>query len=139
MIRVLQGPHRRELASLRDASAMDPWQSPGETRVAVKSGGRTQWVDVNEIDWIEASGDYVTLHVGSRLHMIHESMHRMERRLDPTRFARIHRSTIIALSRIQSLGLLPTRDALVTLRNGVELRVSRRFRHRISFDHIRKL
>ncbi|AIF46087.1 LytR/AlgR family response regulator transcription factor [Dyella japonica] len=113
-------------------------QSGWETRLAVRSGGRTTWVAVDDIDWIEASGDYVTLHVGHRLHMIHESMDGIEQRLDPVRFARIHRSTIIPLGRVQGLSLLPTRDALVTLRNGTELRVSRRFRHRISVEGLRR-
>ncbi|QNK03150.1 LytR/AlgR family response regulator transcription factor [Dyella telluris] len=110
-----------------------------DSRLAVRSGGRTHWVDVDDIDWIEASGDYITLHVGPRRHMIHESMDGIEQRLDPLRFARIHRSTIIPLSRVQGLSLLPTRDALVTLRDGTSLRVSRRFRHRISMDRIRQL
>ena len=108
-----------------------------ETRVPVKSGGRTLWVGVNEIDWVQASGDYVSLHVGPRVHMIHESMDGIERRLDPRRFARIHRSTIIALDRVHGLRLLPTRDALITLRDGTALRVSRRFRHRIGPDRLR--
>ncbi len=108
-----------------------------ETRVPVKHGGRTLWVGVNEIDWIQASGDYVTLHVGTRRHMIHESMDGIERRLDPLHFARIHRSTIVALDRVQCLRLLPTRDALVTLRDGTALRVSRRFRHRLGQDRLR--
>lgn len=121
-------------------SAMERLRSSSwETRLQVRNGGRTLWIGVGEIDWIEASGDYVTLHVGERLHMLRESMEGIERRLDPSRFARIHRSTIISLSRVQGLSLLPTRDAMVTLRNGKELRVSRRFRHRISADGLRRL
>jgi two-component system LytT family response regulator len=137
--RVLERHARRKLAFSQGTKHTDQGLSLRETRFEVKSGGRTQWVDVNEIDWIQASGDYITLHVGSRVHMIHESMDGIERRLDPQQFARIHRSTIVALNRIQGLGLLPTRDALVTLRGGTELRVSRRFRHRISLDGIRTL
>jgi two-component system LytT family response regulator len=108
-----------------------------EARLTIRSGGRTIWIDIDDIDWIEASGDYVTLHAGMRLYMLHESMERIERRLDPQRFARIHRSRIVALSRVHSLSLLPTRDAVITLRDGTELRVSRRFRHRISPEGMR--
>jgi two-component system, LytTR family, response regulator len=139
--RVLDRNARRKLALAQgdvastDSLARHTWQ----TRFEVKSGGRTIWIGVDDIDWIKASGDYVTLHTGPRVHMIHESMDGMERRLDPSRFARIHRSTIVSLSRVQGFILLPTRDALITLRNGVELRVSRRFRHRISLDGIRTL
>lgn len=114
-----------------------PPRASWETRVPVKQGGRTLWLAVNEIDWIQASGDYVTLHVGTRSHMIHESMDGIERRLDPLCFARIHRSAIVALDRVHCLRLLPTRDALVTLRDGTALRVSRRFRHRLGQDRLR--
>ncbi|MDR3447422.1 LytTR family DNA-binding domain-containing protein [Dyella sp.] len=110
-----------------------------DARLEAKRGGRTVWIGVDEIDWIQASGDYVTLHAGARLHMIHESMDGMERRLDPRRFARIHRSTIVAIDRVQGFSLLPTRDALVTLKGGAALRVSRRFRHRISLDGLCRL
>lgn len=117
----------------RDAGAK--W----EARLKIRSGGKTIWIDVDDIDWIEASGDYVTLHVGPRLHMIHASMDSIERRLDPRRFVRIHRSSMVPLSRVHRLSLLPTRDALITLRDGTELRVSRRFRHRISLDGFRTM
>lgn len=125
----LHAPSDNTLAPRPDAVRWD-------TRLQVKNGGRTTWIPVDDIDWIEASGDYVTLHVGPRLHMIHASMDGIERRLDPARFARIHRSRIVPLSRIHGLNLLPTRDAVITLRDGTELRVSRRFRHRISLDRV---
>jgi len=138
--RVLERHARKTLARAHGLSTLETAFSPTswETRLEVRNGGRTLWIDVEDIDWIEASGDYVTLHVSGRLHMLHESMDGIERRLDPARFARIHRSTIIPLGRVQGLSLLPTRDAMVTLCNGTELRVSRRYRHRISVDGLRR-
>lgn len=124
---------------LATAPGDEPARVAWDARLEAKRGGQTVWIGVDDIDWIQASGDYVTLHAGARLHMIHESMDGMERRLDPRRFARIHRSTIIAVDRVQGFSLLPTRDALVTLKGGVALRVSRRFRHRISLDGLRRL
>lgn len=111
--------------------------SPGDawlTRFEARQGGRTLWIPVDEVDWIEASGDYVILHCGSRMHMLHARMDGIEQRLDPARFARIHRSAIVALERVRRFALLPTRDALLTLADGTELRVSRRFRHRLRLD-----
>ncbi|WP_266158869.1 LytR/AlgR family response regulator transcription factor [Dyella silvatica] len=139
--RLLDRNARRKLALAQgDAAATNRLaRHSWPTRFEVKSGARTSWIGVDDIDWIKASGDYVTLHAGARTQMIHESMDGIERRLDPSRFARIHRSTIVALSRVQGFSLLPTRDALITLSNGLELRVSRRFRHRISLDGIRAL
>lgn len=103
-------------------------------RFEVRQGGRTHWIPADQVDWIEASGDYVTLHAGQRIHMLHASMDGIEQRLDPARFARIHRSTIVALDRVRRFGLLPTRDAMLTLADGTQLRVSRRFRHRLRLD-----
>jgi two-component system LytT family response regulator len=120
----------QSLLPSRETSFRDAWQA----RFEIKSGGRTFWVSPDEIDWIEASGDYAILHVGHRIHMVHQSMDGIEQRLDPSCFARIHRSTIVSLDRVKGLSLLSTRDAVLTLKDGTELRVSRRFRHRLRLD-----
>lgn len=127
--------HRQEAGDAWEPAQGERWQ----TRFEVRSGGKVRWIEANDIDWIEASGDYVTLHVGTRVHMIHASLDGMEQRLDPSRFTRIHRSSIVALDRMQGFSLLPTRDAVITLKDGTELRVSRRFRHRLRLDLIRTL
>lgn len=125
----------RDLLHARTGTLEPAWQDRFEAR----RGGRTTWISIDDVDWIEACGDYVTLHVGPRIHTIHASMDGMEQRLDPARFARIHRSTIVALDRIASFTLLPTRDALLALRDGTELRVSRRYRHRLGIERIRTI
>jgi two-component system, LytTR family, response regulator len=121
---------KQGLLPAHEASSRDAWQA----RFEVKSGGRTFWVSTDDIDWIEASGDYVILHVGRRIHMVHGSMDGIEQRLEQSGFARIHRSTIVSLDRVTGLSLLSTRDAVLTLKDGTELRVSRRFRHRLRPD-----
>jgi len=134
---------RERSAEKQLAQQTDAWQpSQGErwqSRFEVRNGGKVRWIEASEIDWIEASGDYVILHVGSRAHMIHASLDGMEQCLDPARFTRIHRSSIVALERMQGFSLLPSRDAVITLKDGTELRVSRRFRHRLRLDLIRTL
>jgi two-component system LytT family response regulator len=124
-----------QLAGIRDLliERADATARTWQDRFVIKNGSRTLWVTADEIDWIEASGDYAILHVGPRRHMIHDTMDGLEQRLDPKKFARIHRSTIVALDRLKGFGLLPTRDAIVTLKDGSELRVSRRYRHRLPF------
>lgn len=133
----------RERSAERKLSQADAWEpAQGErwqTRFEVRHGGKMRWIEAGDVDWIEASGDYVTLHVGSRVHMIHASLDSIEQRLDPSRFTRIHRSSIVALDRMQGFSLLPSRDAIITLKDGTELRVSRRFRHRLRLDAIRTL
>jgi len=106
-------------------------QSGHICRIPVKTGTKTIFVDVASIEWIEAAGDYVALHVGSSTHLVRGTLDRMEQQLSPSTFVRIHRSTIVARDQIQHLRTLPTRDATIVLRNGTELRASRRFRARI--------
>ncbi|NIP89227.1 MAG: LytTR family transcriptional regulator, partial [Gammaproteobacteria bacterium] len=65
--------------------------------------GRLYLVPVEQIDWVEADGDHVKLHIGPHSYRIRETLGGMERKLDPTRFVRIHRSTIVQLSQIREL------------------------------------
>jgi two-component system LytT family response regulator len=78
---------------------------------------------VVEIDWISADDYYACLHVGERNHLLRESLATLETRLDPRRFARIHRSAIVQIDRIREL-----RGDEVVLRNGMRVAVSRRRR-----------
>lgn len=100
-------------------------------RIAAKTGNKTVYIPVDQIDWIEAAGDYVALHVGSRTHLVRETLDRLERQMNPFHFLRIHRSTIVARKQIRQLRTLPSRDASVVLVDGTELRASRRYRARI--------
>jgi two-component system, LytTR family, response regulator len=100
-------------------------------RVVIKNAGRVRFVDVGDIDWIEAAGVYVTIHEGSRDHLLRESLASLEARLDPVRFARIHRSAIVALDRVSELRHDERGNYRVVLRNGTSLRLSRRHRERL--------
>ena len=100
-------------------------------RFATRRGGEVVFVPATEIDWIEAMGDYAALHTPKRTHLLREPLHQLERRLDPHQFARIHRSVIVRLDRIQALKTLPNRDGLLRLVDGTELRVSRTYRDRL--------
>jgi two-component system, LytTR family, response regulator len=102
-----------------------------ETRFAVRTGKRITIVAAGDIDWVEASGDYVTFHVGRRSHLLRQTMNRLEEQLDPHRFIRIHRSVIIQASRICELEALDNHEYFVRLIDGTKLRISRRFSDRI--------
>lgn len=99
-------------------------------RLVVKSIGRVFFLKVDEIDWIEAAGNYVKLHVGREGHMIRETMNGIEGKLDPDKFLRIHRSTVVNIDRIKELHPLFSGDYAVILRNGTELALSRNYRER---------
>ncbi len=94
-------------------------------RIPVDMRGRTRVVPVEEIDYFTASGPYVELHVGDQLLLIRERMQHLENRLDPSRFVRIHRSTIVRISLIESILHSDGGDYAVRLKGGQRLKVSR--------------
>ncbi len=100
-------------------------------RLVVKSGGRIIFLRVEEIHWIEAMDNYVRLHAGAQAHTVRETMQSLEGKLDPAKFARIHRSTIVNLDRVQDLRPLFHGDYAVRLRDGTELTLSRSYREKL--------
>ena len=104
-------------------------------RLVVKSGGRIYFVGVHEIDWIEAAGHYVTLHAGTDTHLVRETIAHLASRLDPGRFVRIERGTIVNIDRIQELQSGFHGDMDVVLKTGTRLRASRTYAR----DFARKL
>jgi two-component system LytT family response regulator len=106
-------------------------------RLVVKTTGRVFFLRTDEIDWIEAAGNYVKLHSGRESHMIRETMNGIEAKLDPDKFLRIHRSTVVHIDRIKELHPMFSGDYAVILRDGTELALSRNYRERFLelFDH----
>lgn len=100
-------------------------------RLAIKSGGRVSIVPVRDIDWIEAKGDYMRLHSGKSSHLLRETMQRLEEELDPGRFVRIHRSTIVNIERIKELHPFFKGEYVVQLQDGTQLKLSRGYRERL--------
>lgn len=104
-----------------------PQHSAGE-RLLIKSGGRVSFVDVDQIDWVEAEGNYVRLHVGDQIHMLRETMNRLIERMGPRRFFRIHRSRIVNITRVKELLIAGGGEYHVVLGNGTKLGLSRLYR-----------
>jgi two-component system, LytTR family, response regulator len=94
-------------------------------RLPVSENGRILFVKTKEIDWVEANGNYVRVHVGARTHEIRETLNSLERKLDPRDFLRIHRSTIVNVHLIKEIQPWFHGYHLVLLQNGQELRMSR--------------
>ena len=99
-----------------------------DRRILIKDRGKVIIVNEADVDWVEAEGDYVRVHTGGRGHLLRETMSAMAERLDPTRFARIHRSTIVNVSRIRELKSHPNREYTVVLHDGTRLKLSRGYR-----------
>jgi two-component system, LytTR family, response regulator len=118
----------RLLAALEEAR---PATTSEGDRLVIKSGGKVVFLKLEEIDWVEAAANYVHIHVGNEGYYMRETMNSFEARLDPSRFIRIHRSTIVNLAKIKELQPCNNGEFIVVLRNGKELSLSRGFRDRI--------
>ena len=103
-------------------------------RLMIKVSGRVVLLKVDEIDFIEADGNYAKLHVGRKAHLLREKMHDLEGQLDPAAFVRIHRSIIVNLDRIREMHPHFNGDYTVVLQDGRQLRLSRSRR-----EHLEKL
>ena len=97
-------------------------------RLAIKGDGRVILVDVDEVDRLEAAGNYVEVHTGARHHLVRETMASLEARLDPERFVRVSRASIVNASRVRELQPMFSGDFVVVLRDGTKVAGSRRYR-----------
>jgi two-component system, LytTR family, response regulator len=100
-------------------------------RLVIKSGGRVTLLNVRDIDWIEAEGDYVKIHVAKAWHLLRETMKRLEAQFDPARFVRIHRSTIVNVERIKELQPYFRGEYVVILHDGKSLKLSRGYKEHL--------
>jgi two-component system, LytTR family, response regulator len=100
-------------------------------RLVIKSHGKVFFLKTDAIDWIEAQGKYELVHAGQESHLIREGMGKLESELDPKKFVRIHKSTIVNIDRIEHLQPLFHGDFRAFLRNGTTLTVSRRHREKL--------
>ena len=101
-------------------------------RIAVSIDGTIHFIIAKEIDYLSASGDSVTAHVGTTLHTLRKSMSEMLAVLDERRFARIHRSTIVNLTRVVRVEPYLHGEFIVVLQGGAKLKVSRGYREAVA-------
>ena len=97
-------------------------------RLPVTAEGRTRFVDVSAIDWIEADDNYVRVHGAGGRHLVRETLTRIESKLDPDRFLRVHRSAIVNAAAVREVKRLFHGDLEILLRGGTTVRVGRSFR-----------
>jgi two-component system, LytTR family, response regulator len=100
-------------------------------RIVVRSERRLLFLHQDQIDWVEAAGNYVRLHIGGATHLLRQSMKNMEARLDPEQFVRIHRSAIVNAERIRELQPWLHGEYVVILEDGTRLSASRVFSDRL--------
>jgi two-component system, LytTR family, response regulator len=121
---------RRKVGASAAGSAQDP-NGGRRNRLMIKSSGRIHFVRMADIDWCEAQGNYVRVHVGHQEHLVRDTMSHLESELDPQQFVRIHRSTIVNVDRIQEMQSSFNGEYVVLLRTGTRLTLSRGYRDSI--------
>ena len=113
------------------AGAAPPERQRFADRLTIKANGRVFFVRVTDVDWFEAHGNYVRVHVGTTTHLIREALSVVEASLSPDRFARIHRSTVVNIDRIRELQPWFAGDYIVLLKDGTQLKLSRTYRDQL--------
>lgn len=130
LLRLLAAASGRPALTLQDALQADipaAWAAT-DAPLLLKDGTRTVRIAPDRIRWIDAAGDYASIHTDERTHLVRTTLGDLERRLDPRRFVRIHRSTIVHVARVQSLRPLRNGESALTLDCGQELKLSRTYR-----------
>jgi two-component system LytT family response regulator len=117
-----------ELSEAVEGSLMEARLSQ---RLLLRDGGRILCIPVEEIEWVEAAGNYVEIHMGRKSHLVRHTVKAMEAKLDPDRFLRVRPSAIVNVNEVATLESRSGGDYLLTLRNGVQIPSSRSFRDRV--------
>jgi|GEM_PF-229334 len=116
------------LVRVRQLAAPAPAVQYGPFRLAVKQGGRTDYLDPAQIDYIDMAGHYACVHVGPQVHLVRESITQLAAQLQGSALLRVHRSVLVNPHRVQALQERRNGDALLILGQGVELPLSRTYR-----------
>jgi two-component system LytT family response regulator len=128
MLQQREGDAGRRLLNMLGSTSLEAGQAD---RLMLKTGGKIVFLRTEEIDWVEAQGDYVCLHAGQKKHLLREKISELEHQLPHRSFVRIHRSTIVNLDRIKEMQPLFYGEYSVVLHDGTRLTLSRSFREKV--------
>jgi two-component system LytT family response regulator len=118
---------REDSLTLRQINLIRHLKSIPEERLMVKSGGRVIFLEYDEVDWIEAAANYVTIHAGQQVYRLREPIGQIEKRVLPHYFSRIHRSVIVSIAKIKEVYPCNSGEYMVRLKTGKELACSRSY------------
>lgn len=119
------------LRALLDQRGAGPPAAPYAQRLMVRRGAAIRYVPLDQVEWIEAADNYVRLHGAGSIHLVRMPLRELEERLDPTAFARVHRSAIVRLAAVREIRPWAGGDYLAVLQSGREVRISRTYRGRV--------
>jgi two-component system, LytTR family, response regulator len=124
------------LADLRGSGEIGTAESPATQSphwLPIRNGRETVRVPVQSIEWVDAAGDYLCIHASGQTHILRATMREMENLLDPRLFQRVHRSTIVNLTRVKSLRAHMNGEYFLRLEGGQELKLSRTYRDKVEY------
>jgi two-component system LytT family response regulator len=125
------------LAELRGSGEIEASDPAGAANVPnwlpIRNGRETVRVPVEAIEWVDAAGDYLCIHASGHTHILRATMREMENLLDPRLFQRVHRSTIVNLTRVKSLRAHMNGEYFLRLEGGQELKLSRTYRDKVEY------
>jgi two-component system LytT family response regulator len=127
-VEFLRSRDRETTSRILDFLTQNKPEPQVDRRLAFKSGGRVVFLDLDEIDWLSAAANYVTLRVGAESYVLREGIGHISERLDPKKFVRIHRSTIVNVKKIKQVEPVNSGEYIVVLKDGKELSCSRGYR-----------
>ena len=127
-VEFLRSRDRETTSRILDFLTQNKPEPQVDRRLAFKSGGRVVFLDLDEIDWLSAAANYVTLRVGAESYLLREGIGHISERLDPKKFVRIHRSTIVNVKKIKQVEPVNSGEFIVVLKDGKELSCSRGYR-----------
>lgn len=102
-------------------------------RLAIRDAGRITWVQQEEIEWIDAAGDYMCVHVAGQTHIMRKTMKELEQELDSALLQRVHRSTIVNVSQVKAMQSHINGEYFLTLKSGHTLKLSRTYKDKLKF------
>jgi two-component system LytT family response regulator len=126
----ISGGMINSLDELGDKSARE-LASNEPSRLAIRDGGRTTWVEQQDIEWIDAAGDYMCVHSGGVTHIMRKTMKELERELDEKILQRIHRSTIVNIRQVKEMESHINGEYFLTLESGHRVKLSRTYKHKL--------
>ena len=128
----ITGESVQDMKEIR-AKGVDRIRKTEPPRLAIRDGGSTTWVPQDEIDWIDAAGDYMCVHSKGETYILRMTMKKLEQELDPEILQRVHRSTIVNVNQVREMQSHINGEYFLTLENGHTVKLSRSYKDKLKF------
>lgn len=128
----ITGEPVRSMKEIRE-KGVDRLKKTEPPKLAIRDGGSTTWIPQNEIDWIDAAGDYMCVHSKGETYILRMTMKKLEQQLDPEILQRVHRSTIVNIKQVRGMQSHINGEYFLTLQNGHTLKLSRSYKDKLKF------